>query len=201
MAWVHYRPLEVQIQRHHELHSASSYDYSTYQADFDQVVDQNLPGKTEIATVNHHLDSYCSSDCQVDSHIAYHCCLGFEIKHLEEASCHSELQSFIGTSWELSLARPIAEHHISFTQITVVKTVASHHRYQAGMQITWASQFASWDSWLNRSLHLELPVASALQALSSLRQFTWGDRAYIWFTVLCHNSRLWLPPLFLAGAF
>ena len=106
------------------------------QLDFDQV-DQNLLGTTEIGTALQHLDSYCPSDCQVDSRIAYHWCLGFEVDHLEEASCHSELQSFIVTSSVLgigSATRPIAEHH-KVPKIAVVQVAGLHHRHQAGMQI------------------------------------------------------------------
>ena len=102
---------------------------------FDQV-GQNLPDMTEIGTAHQDLGSYCSSDWQADSQIACHCCLDFEISHLEETSCPSDLQSFIGTSWVLGagLAGAVAASYRRASRVAI-QAFGLQLQHQDGMQI------------------------------------------------------------------
>jgi len=96
---------------------------------FDQV-GQNLLEMEQIGTAHQDSGSYCSSDLQVDSQIACHCCLDFEISRLEETSCPSDLQSFIGTSWVLGAGVVAASY-----RRVAIQAFGRHHQRQDGMQI------------------------------------------------------------------
>ena len=103
---------------------------------FDQV-GQNLPDMTEIGTAHQDLGSYCSSDWQADSQIACYCCLDFKISRLKEASCPSDLQSFIVTSWVLGtgFAGAVTASYQRASRV-VIQAFGLQFQHQDEMQIT-----------------------------------------------------------------